>query len=364
MMRSALLVIALLLGGAPALAAPAPAYAPGVAKAAGACRADQLCAFRNPEDLVDLAGTPWLIVSQHDPADPKVGMMAIDIRSGRSVPVEGTRDQPDCIPNIRGGGIGIRREDGGYRLVRIVHQGSYIEAALIPSANDAVETWRVTVDREGPHLRRTACIVAPLPLFLNDIAALADGGFAATHMFDRAGPAAPRTARFLAGQPTGYVTRWSPAAGWQTIPNSEGVFPNGIDAAQDGRTIAFAETYGHRLTLLHPDGSGRRIVDIALNPDNVVWAGGSHFIVAGGNGVPLKSTAGCAPFRLPGCAFPAAALLVDGATGKVIPLAISAGAEIPGFSVALRKAGRLYIGSSTGDRITVLDAKTPPVTLP
>jgi hypothetical protein len=363
-MRRTIFAVALLLGAAPAAGEPRPAYAPGGAKAAGACRADQLCVFRNPEDLVDLAGTPWLIVSQHDPADARLGLSAIDTRSGRSVPIEGSKDQPDCIPNIRGGGIGIRREGGGYRLVRIVHQGSYIEAATVPTANDAVETWRVTVDAAGPHLRRTACIVAPLPLFLNDIAALPGGGFAATHMFDRAGTPAPRTARFLAGQPTGYATRWTPAAGWRTIPNSDGVFPNGIDATPDGRSLAFAETYGHRLTVIHPDGSGRREIKIALNPDNVVWAGGSTFVVAGGNGEPLKSTAGCAPYRLPGCAFPAAALLVDTTTGKVSPLAISAGAEIPGFSVALRKAGKLYLGSSTGDRLTVLDARTPPVTLP
>lgn len=350
-------------GGLAWAAEPAPAV-PGVARAAGACRADQICTLRNPEDIADLAGTPWLLVAQQDPAAAAMGMVALDSRTRRLSPVRVEPGAPSCIPDAQGGGLGLRREAGGYRLIRIVHQGHYAEAALDPARTDAVETYRVTVGADGPVMKRVACVIAPPLYFLNDVAALANGGFVATHMFDRSDAPAIRSERFLAGQPTGFVVRWSPGKGWSKIPGSDGVFPNGIDASQDGRWIAYAETYGHRVTLIRPDGSGRRPIALAMNPDNVVWSVGRTFIVAGGTGVPLRSTAGCAAYRLQGCAFPAAAARVDFATGSATSLVSSGGAELPGFSVAAEKNGSLYVGSATGDRLTILDLARGPVAIP
>lgn len=332
-------------------AAPAPASAGPGGVALPPCSGD-LCHFANPEDLAALPGTTLIAVSQQSADDPGKGLLLLDTRDGRRIAIA-TPPADDRCPAGRGGGIGVRREDGGYRLVRIVH-----------GASDMVETWRVTMAAGVPRLARTGCVAAPAPLFLNDIAPLPDGGFVATHMFDRALPAATRNAMFLAGQPTGSVMRWSASSGWAAIPNSQGVFPNGIDVSADGRWIAFAETYGHRLNRLRLDGSARTSVALAMQPDNVTALRGSAFVVVGGTGAPMVSTRNCAALKSAGCAFPAAAMIVDFKSGGTTTLARSAGVGTPGFSVGLLADGALWLGTSFGDRVTRVDVFSPPAELP
>jgi sugar lactone lactonase YvrE len=357
------LIVTLALGAASGPAAAAP-WNPGVAHAVGPCATGQICTFHGPEDIVDLAGTPWLLISQQEPKDASIGLAALNTDTGEIIRYDPAGFPASCVDNARGGGIGLRAEAGGYRLVRLVHAGGLGAAISHPTIADGVETYRVAITAGRPVLTRTACVQAPVDYFLNDIAALADGGFAATHMYDRSGDAAAREAKFLASQPTGFVVRWSPKSGWSQIPNSEGSFPNGIDASPDGRWIAFAETYGHVISRIGVDGSGRERIPLAMNPDNVTALADGRFVVAGGTGEPLVSTRGCGPFSKAGCGFPAAAMVVDFAKGSVTPIVTSGGDTAPGFSVAVIKAGKAYIGSSSGDRVTVVTLGAEPVALP
>lgn len=206
-------------------------------------------------------------------------------------------------------------------------------------------------------------MTAPPAYFLNDVAVLADGGFAATHMFDRAESKAAREAKYLAGQATGYVVRWSPGGGWSRVEGSEGPFLNGIDAA-DGRRVVFAATYGHWIARLDLDSGDIVKAPLAMNPDNVTPMGDGRFVAAGGTGRPLVSTRNCSRFSPPACGFPAAAVAIDFDKGAVTPLVTSTGAAAPGFSVATVKAGKAYIGGSSSDRITVVTVGATPVILP
>lgn len=341
-----------------------PPWSPGQAMAAGPCRAGQLCSFTNPEDIADLRGSDWLIVSQQSASDPSIGLAALDVRSHRIVQFAQNAFGPSCIPDARGGGIGVRRERRGYRLVRIVHRGGYGAAVAQPDSADGVETYRIQLTRNGPRIERTGCIVAPLPLFLNDIAPLPDGGFVATHMFDRSVSPAAREASFLAGRNTGHVLRWSSGTGWRAVAGSGGVFPNGLDVSGDGRRIAFAEIYGHAVNLMPAAGGRRQRVAITMNPDNVTWLTGNKFLVAGGTGVPIASTRGCGAYRAAGCAFPSAAIIADFARLRSTTVVRSIGAQTPGFSVAVHKNGRYYVGGSSGNRITAVRAGRAVPTLP
>ncbi len=191
--------------------APRPAFVPGVAQAARPCAAPHLCGFVNPEDIAPLDGTDWLVVSQQAAQDASTGLVALNVVTGAIVRPAIDAGAP-CVANARGGGIGIRREPGGYRLLRVVHPGSYQEAVVRTDVSDGIEQYRVTIAGGKPVFARTGCTLAPQPLFLNDVAVLPDGGLVATQMFDRSVPKAEREAAFLAGRPTGHVMR-RPAAG-------------------------------------------------------------------------------------------------------------------------------------------------------
>jgi sugar lactone lactonase YvrE len=229
--------------------------------------------------------------------------------------------------------------------------------AIEHGEHDTVEVFQVAIAADGPRLTWIGCVDAPAPYFLNDIAALPQGAFAATHMFDRAAAARDpkaQQARLLAGEPTGYAVRWSAAEGWAKVPNTDGSFPNGMDASADGRTLYYAETYGHRVSAIGLDGSGKRSIAVAMQPDNVTVAADGAVIVAGGTGAPITSTAGCAAFRPQGCGFPSALLRLDFAVGAATPLFSDDGTKMSGASVGVVAGGRLYVGTSFGDRITVI----------
>ena len=293
--------------------------------------------MEDPEDLADLVGSKWLLVGE---AGRRALAMidtetAVVVRPPEHAPAQG------CEGFARGGGLGVRGEHRGWRIVRIFHGAT----------GDAVETSRIAFARE-PIIEPVGCVAAPAAWFLNDVTPLPDGGFAATHMFDRNIPREAREAAFLAGTPTGYVVRWSPGKGWSRIAGSDGSFPNGIDASPDGRSIAFAETYGHRVNRIALDGSRRTSVKLAMQPDNVTALADGRFVVAGGTGAPLTSTRGCTELRRPGCAFPAAAVVVDFTNRSARTIVTSAGAATPGFSVATIKANKVYLGTAFGDRVT------------
>jgi hypothetical protein len=329
-----------------------------VARPVGPCIATQVCAFADPEDIADLTGTPWLMVSE-GAIDGSSGLTAFETATGMIIRFSAEDLGPSCLADARGGGIGVRREAGGYRLVRILHR-TYAGA----NATDAVESFRITLVGHTPHLGRTACVVAPAPYFLNDIVPLPDGGFAATHMFDPAIPREKREMAFLAGLPTGYLVRWSAAGGWVRIPGSEGSFLNGLDASPNGRWLAFAETYGRAIDRIRPDGSSRSRLELAMQPDNVTAVDDGTFVVVGGTGKPLVSTRRCPELRRPGCGFPAMAARVDFDHARVTTIAVGNGVSTPGFSVGVLKRGRLYLGTAFGDRITVLKVGKKPVVTP
>lgn len=342
-----------------ALAAPShgmPLPREEAAGPVGPCTMAQLCSFDDPEDLADLIGTDWIIVGQAAQHDLS-GLAAMHSVSGAIVHYRQADIGVDCLPGGRSGGLGVRRYGTGHRLAHILH--------ATDGSADRVEIVDVHMRRGVPHLRRAACVAAPSPYFLNDIAPDTGGGFVATHMFDRSRPRPDVEADFRAGRPTGFVVRWSVKGGWSQVAGTDGTFPNGIDLTPDGRWIAFAEIYGHALNYVRIDGRDRRRVLLAMQPDNVTAVGGARFIVAGGIGKPMVSTRNCPALRRPGCGFPSRAIQVDFARGgRQTVLATSGGESVPGMSVALKKGRFLYLGTAFGDRITKIAALDRETRLP
>ena len=354
----AFLAIGLMLftGGGTAAAGPAGKVKLPCEAAGGP---ERICGFRSPEDIADLRGSTWILISEQDALPGASGLAALNVKTGLLIRyseadiVAGAAGlgEPGCAPaeSYHAGGIGVRPEGDGYRVVMINH-----------GAEDRVEILFLSLKSGKPALSWRGCVKAPSPLFLNDIAPLQGGGFAATHMYDRAKATdhAAQTERYLRGEPTGYVVRWSPEAGWREVPDSEGSFPNGLDVAVDGSALYYAETYGHAVTAISLNGGSRRRISVAMQPDNVTVAPDGAIIVAGGVGDPVVSTQDCAKLRPEGCGFPSEILRLDFQTDHQTRLFADTGETTPGASVAVLKDNWLYIGTSFGDRITIAPAPT------
>ncbi len=333
-----------------------PSVAAAAAFQTGPCTqspgATQICSFADPEDMVKIPGTKWILVSEQGDQPGSSGFALIDTKTLRVTGIKASDIEPGAAPQCLGafhlGGIGLRREGGVLRLVAIEHGAD---------KREAVASFDVDAMPAIPTLKWAGCALAPAPLFLNSITALPSGGFAATHMFDRTiaakDPAAQKQ-RFLAKESTGYAVMWSASGGWQKIPNSDGSFPNGIDSSLDGKTLYMAETYGHRIDAFALDGSNRRSVPVAMQPDNVRVTDKGEVIVAGGTGIPIVSTEGCAKFRPQGCGFPSAVVRIEFGSASVSKLFSDDGTKVPGASVGLLTDGKLFIGTSFGDRVTVV----------
>jgi hypothetical protein len=217
-----------------------PAQPPLMACGVQGADVEILCGTRSPEDLEPTPDGKFLIVSQFvngrggtggaglvlfDPAKKTFTRMVIhdEPRTGRG----DTWGDPAC-PGAPGDalvphGISLskRSDSRGTMQLYVVNHGG----------RQSMEMFELR--RAGPswELAWHGCFVSKQEY--NDVAALSDGGFIATH------PTALRTpgdtSNLLGGQATGYVVRWSAASGEVEMPGTRIGYPNGVVVTPDGR---------------------------------------------------------------------------------------------------------------------------------
>lgn len=320
------------------------------------------CGLPRAEDLVQVPGTDWLVVSSDTHDAP---LQFIDARSRRRVAVtlpftlrdgarRGDADCPGPPTRWRAGGNDLKRVDGRLELAVLnrVEPG-----AAVRDGDERVELFEVRVGRDGPAARWTGCVPIPARWSLNDVALAPDGALYGSHQFDR--PRSPEEAaatrqKWLSGVATGLAVEWRPGAQWRAVPGTEVSFANGIAVSQDGRTLAVAGTYSAALLLVDRSNGTVRRVPLPHTPDNVTALAGGRFLSAGHTGVPVTGVDPCRDPKAVPCGFPFAIAEVGREpTARVVYE--HDGSRIPGASVAVPLDGRLYLGSFFGDRISVVD---------
>ena len=322
-----------------------------------------ICRFQAPEDLAVVGH--WLVVSQmpstkapgslvafhpatgtirtlYPPASNSLGMLPPGSSSAAdpSPSSEGTSDggcaagAPPPVSDFAPHGIGYRET----RLL-VVNHGS----------REAIEEFAIGADATGLTLTWQSCTPLPEDASANDVVALADGGFAATKMVER--PQWKGIAKLLLGLNTGALLRYSPAMrAWETVPNSEGQAPNGVEVDRDG-TFFVAEWGGHRILRIEPDGSHREVISLDFSPDNLAWSADGRLLVAGQRARAID-VPGCAAIEEGACALPSAVVAIDPTSLKVYPLVDEDPATIVGAaSIAVELDGNLWIGSCAGNRL-------------
>lgn len=311
-----------------------------------------VCGFAKPEDLTRIPNTPLLLVIEHGDETASAGFSVLDTRTNTRTELPWTHGDrgaagsagPCSAPpeKFSPGGIDLVKSDEGFRVL-----------AVNRASPSRIEQFTLRVEAGAPALTWNHCVTVPDGIFLNDIAAMPDGGFVATHMVS---PSAARSAvaplRFFFGFGTGYVMRWNTGSAWRKIEDSDGSFPNGIAVAADGNAIYFAETFGEAVNRIELSTGKRTRRKLSFQPDNLTWNEAGELITVGHAGLPLLTTGGCRILQGASCGFAVTAIALSADLSHAQILLRSDGKTIPGASTALLNDGVLWLGTSFGDRVS------------
>jgi hypothetical protein len=337
------------------------------APASAACQSSDgaryLCGVSNPEDLVAVPGTNWILGSNatFDPA--KQGSLVLIDRAKGTVRTlfpgaleiaANKRDYPDCPGPLAAGpfapqGINLQKVGGEVRLLVVNHR-----------PREAVEVFAVRAGKADLAIAWIGCIALPPGDFANSVAGLPDGGIVATwevaaeYFGNRAiADPVPIMAHLRAGQVSGHVALWHRGQGWTKIAGSEGSVPNGVEAAVDGSAVWAAMWGDHRIVRFPLKGQeAPAVLPVDYMPDNLRWGSDGRLWSAGQAGTPQGMT-DC--LMTAGCRLSYSIMRIDAASAKATPIVHpDTLALFDGSSVAMQLGDELWMGSLHGDRIAIL----------
>jgi hypothetical protein len=335
--------------------APPADASPAAANCAPDGGLDFICGLRNPEDLVLIPGTRWLLASGMAAGS---GLNAIDTqaKTARSLLAGGLTAAPDqryaaCpspldpqVANLHG--LSLRPgltapADGRYTLYATNHGG-----------RESIEVFTVSMQDGVPSIAWIGCVLMPQGLAANSAAAFTDGTIVATVL-----TMPGKTFEDLFAQrPTGAVFMWSPGSnGFRQLPGTELAGNNGIETSADDREFFVAASGGKQIVAYSRTDSSKPLRTARLSafaPDNVRLIDGNRLITAGM--IDDEPECGGAPKTPEGirCNRGYIVNVIDARTMMVTELA--RGPRTPAFTghaIAIPVGDELWLGSFNADRI-------------
>lgn len=312
-----------------------------------------VCGPKNPEDLVRVPGTPWIVSSGMAEG---AGFYLVDSRTGtfstlsfqaRHDPSFASCATPPVPATLNTHGLNIRPGAPGQATLYVVGHG----------AREAIEVFGVDATGARPTLTWRGCVPMPEALAANSVASFADGSLVATVLFM---PGTTFADAVVDLKPTGAVFEWSPgSAGFTLVRGTELPANNGIEVSPDGREIYVASS-GLQTVVAFSRGNPARQLrttrPLGFTPDNVHLAPDGRLVTAGmANDVP---ECGGPPGpqhdieKLSQCPRPTIAVAIDPATMHDTVIATTT--ATPSFSNAtmvLPFDGQAWIGTFSGDKI-------------
>ena len=315
--------------------------------------AHPICGFHNPEDLALLPGGRFLVVSEMGRLEGftpgtivlyelETGTLTIafPLADLAQEPSEGWGDAscPSAPPKLSPHGLSLgTRPDGKLQLLVVNH------------GREAVEFFEISDTATVPQLTWRGCVMAPDPLFMNDVASLPDGGFVATHMFPR-GNEKSAGLRGMLGGATGYVVEWHAGKGLVKVQGSDADMPNGIEASADGKDL-FVAAYLKNEVFRFSRSEGRVTARTALKrPDNLSWSPDGSLLAASHDAM-LSEMLDCRNIERGACGAAFSIVAIDPATLATRSLYQHEGAPMGAATSAIRVGDDLFIGTNAGDRI-------------
>jgi len=242
-----------------------------------------VCGPKNPEDLVLVPDTQWIVSSGMAEG---AGFYLVDAQSGAwsVLPFQAQHDAtfagcatPPSPATLNTHGLNIRAVAGGRARLNVVGHG----------AREAIEIFDVDATGAKPTLTWKGCVPMPEGLAANSVASFADGSLVATVLLMPGKSFADSVAR----RPTGAVFEWSPGKpGFELVRGSELPGNNGIEVSADGREI-YVVSSGFQTVVAfshaNPTTQLRTSRPLPFTPDNVHMSADGRLLTAGmANDVP------------------------------------------------------------------------------
>jgi sugar lactone lactonase YvrE len=312
-----------------------------------------VCGPKNPEDLVLVPGTQWIVSSGM--ADG-AGFYVVDSRTGDfgSLTFTAQHDRafascstPPTAQNLQTHGLNIRATGPGRARLNVVGHG----------AREAIEVFDVDASGARPTLTWRGCVPMPEGLAANSVASFADGSLVATVLFM---PGTTFADAVVDLKPTGAVYEWSPGKpGFELVRGTELPANNGIEVSADGREIYVASSGLQTIVAFSHSNPARELRTtrpLGFTPDNVHLAPDGRLVTAGMANDVAECGGPPGPQhdieKLSKCPRPTIVAAIDPKTMQHTVIATTT--ATPDFSnatMALPVGNQVWIGSFSGDRI-------------
>ena len=317
-----------------------------------------ICGLQNPEDLVPIPDSRWLISSGMAAGS---GLHLIDTRGKNasslyaaglsSVRADRTRyascpgplDPKQALLH----GLSLRRgQTGRYTLYATNHGG-----------RESIEVFEIDGRGPRPLATWTGCVLMPEKLAANSVAVFSDGAIVAT-VLTLPGKAFED---LFAGRNTGAVFLWTPgSAAFRMLEGTELPGNNGIDTSPDDQEFYVVSSGLKRIVAFsraNPSTPLRFAQLKEFAPDNVRWVGG-RLIAAGmiddepSCGGPPRTREGiqCARGYIASAIDPKTMATTEIARGPATP-------AFKGTATAIPVGDELWLGSFNADRVAYRSLK-------
>jgi hypothetical protein len=312
-----------------------------------------VCGPKNPEDLVLVPGTQWIVSSGMAEG---AGFYLVDSRAGTFSTLGFTAAHdpqfascatPPTAQTLNTHGLSIRAAGQGRARLNVVGHG----------AREAIEIFDVDATGARPTLTWRGCVPMPDGLAANSVASFADGSLVATVLFM---PGTTFADAIVDRKPTGAVFEWSPGKpGFELVRGAELPANNGIEVSADGREIYVASSGLQTIVAFshsNPTRQLRTTQPLGFTPDNVHLAPDGKLVTAGmANDVPeCGGPPGPAHDieKLSQCPRPTIAVAIDPATMRHTVIATTtANAAFSNATMVLPVGTEAWFGSFSGDKI-------------
>src|SRR5262245_38758770 len=327
-----------------------PAQQPACAPSGGL---SFICGVQNPEDLVLVPNTRWMLASGMSPGS---GLHLVDTRAKKvsslyAVGTTNVRADKTKYANCPGPldpklavlhGLSLRAASNARHTVYATNHGG----------RESVEVFELDAALPMPTATWVGCVLLPKDMAANSVAAFSDGSLLATVLI----LPGKTFADAFAQKNTGVVLQWKPGASTFTpIPGTELSANNGIETSPDDREFYVVSTTTKRVIAFARDKPGVPLRTAQLKefgPDNVRWTADNRLITAGM--LDNEPACGGAPKTEEGIRCPRGYVVVTIDPKTMAVTEIARGPATPSFTgtaIAMRAGDELWLGSFFADRL-------------
>jgi hypothetical protein len=321
-----------------------------------------ICGVQNPEDLVQVPDTRWLLASGMAPGS---GLHIVDTRAKKvtnlyaagtsNVRADKTRyascpgplDPTQAVLH----GLSLRGAANGRMTVYATNHGGR-------ESIEVFELDRLNGAGAAPTATWIGCVPMPDRMPANSVASFSDGSLVATVLIM---PGKTFEDAF-AGRITGAVFLWTPGtASFRQLPGTELSADNGIETSPDDKEFFVASTTTKRIVAFSRNDTSKPLRTAQLKefgPDNIRWTRDNRLITAGM--IDNEPACGGAPKTEAGirCSRGYIAATIDPKTMAVTEIARGpATPSFTGTAIAIRVGDELWLGSFNADRLAYRSLK-------